>query len=175
MILGFTQKINKKPNYFVRKILFGLIKGGVCKFSDFDHYNNLHREKFGVDFENKIEYKEGKIHTIRAGNRWRVGMVIDFFINTRTINMFRFAPKIAAKHVQKIKINWVQDYGNDLKIVCIEIDNQPFIELYTDLAIGSDKLIKLAINDGFESASDFLNYFNKDFTGQLIFWAGDKY
>lgn len=180
MILGFTQKINKKPNYFVRKIWSALVSFQIERPISFEIFDALHLNALNVRFDystdfsfEKAEYKP-KIHTIRAGNRWRVGMMIDFFINTRTINMFRFAPKTPAKHVQNIKIRYIIDPGYpDETMIEFYIDNKLFCIGYKEYVL--KKIYDLAINDGFESAEDFLNYFNKEFTGQIIFWAGDKY
>lgn len=33
----------------------------------------------------------------------------------------------------------------------------------------------LATNDGFDSVSDFLTYFNDHFTGQIVHWTNLKY
>lgn len=36
-------------------------------------------------------------------------------------------------------------------------------------------MLKLAINDGFESIDDFFNYFNEDTTGKIIHWTDLEY
>ena len=163
MILSFKTKINGKPTYFVEKIHSGLLQNGV---TDFD----------GISFENrnfdlkKLTRSEPKIHTIRTDkkNRWKAGMMIDFFINARQKDMFRFAPRIEVFSIENIEIvhsDFHGDKGYD-KGSWVLIDN---------IVISSCWVDTLARNDGFESTGDFFDYFNEDFKGKIIHWTDHQY
>lgn len=183
MILSFKQVINKKKNYFVRKIWLALliIKDNVNQLSykDFKEFHIDHLLKLGSFFDAPKSFDDypinPKLHTIRAGNRWHAGMIIDFFINARTKKMFRFAPKIPCVSVQEINFEWQYDKHCDEKYISIFIDGQCEINGYYSNVVLLKWVHELAINDGFESAEDFLNYFNKDFTGQIIHWTNKTY
>lgn len=181
MILGFTQKIKGKPNYFVRKIWKGISMAGIKLFpeTNFQDFNYAHKFKLGCFIDGDLVMKlEPKIHTIRKGNRWRAGMIIDFFINTRTKNMFRFAPKIPVKHVQSIRIEYKYAFN-----VFAEKTTDKYPHIYIDEKLYNPfgfpetffRMRELSINDGFENQSEFYKYFNTNFEGQIIHWTDKKY
>ena len=151
MILSFKTKINDKPTFFVEKIHSGLLQNGV---TDFD----------GISFENgnfdvqKLTSSEPKLHTIRTDekNRWKTGVLIDFFINARQKNMFRFAPRIPVISTQFIGIYHLE------KSIEIAVDG---------VYLFPSEIEELALNDGFENVEDFFNYFNEDFHGKIIHWT----
>ena len=155
MILPFSTQLNGKPTYFVEKIHSGLLQNGIIDiagFADDEREFNL----------NKLATSEPKLHTIRKDekNRWKVGNIIDFFINARQKNMFRFAPRIPVIAVQHIDIT---NYNGTKSV---HIDGRK---------LGEFQLHKLAVNDGFASVKDFFEYFNECFSGKLIHWTNLKY
>lgn len=177
MILPFSTQINGKPTYFVEKIWKGL------KTQSTESYIKLWAtvspeettKQFPVDIDIYNEVKP-KLHTIREDkkDRWKPGVMIDFFINARQKNMFRFAPRIPVVSTQKINITWLTKY-----MVFVTIDNKPIGDAIWDrgfICMSCDtRLRELAKNDGFESVEDFFGYFNKDFTGKIIHWTDLRY
>lgn len=100
-----------------------------------------------------------KIHTIREdkGNRWNISYVIDFATGVRTkkYNLFH---KSMCTGTQSIKIV----YGNIPpcgSVVEVIVDGR---------VLFYDEVRKLAKNDGVDSVSDFLDWFDKDFEGKII-------
>lgn len=173
MILPFSTKINGKPTYFVEMILKGL-------YTEADIKQNL---VFGLDvskhvtsyalFVNEDKKKlhdrvsciKPKLHTIREdkNNRWQPGTMIDFFINARTKNMFRFAPRIPLVSLQTIEIKTSFEFMTDYEIV---IDGR---------SLSLDEQVDLAHYDGFNTLYDFYVYFKDGFQGKLIHWTDKRY
>lgn len=161
MILGFSTQINKKPTYFVEKILRGIeFYKAPINLSDFWKYT-------GYDLLSK-QHISPKLHTIREDrtNRWKAGTKIDFFINVRTKDMFRFAPVLPVVSVQ------------DFEVVYDRAKLFPFqkcVILVNGDVLSDVETIHLALNDGFDTVEDFFAYFNEDFKGKLIHWTEKKY
>jgi hypothetical protein len=162
MILGFSTQLNGKPTYFVEKIVCGLFDYMVISKEDWLNYSK--------DFESTTAY-EGKYHTIRddKNDRWKVGTKIDFFINVRKKDMFRFAPVLPVVSTQKILITYTKT--NKAMVI---IDYKCFYMQDFSLE-GNYKMLHLAQNDGFDTIEDFFAYFDKDFTGKIIHWTDLKY
>jgi hypothetical protein len=175
MILPFSTQLNGKPTYFPEKILKSLLdlyQGnemivGLIHESVYD-YSQYKKDDF-INILDLIEESKPKKHTIREDkkDRWQFGYLIDFFINTRTVNMFRFAPRINVVRVQKIEIIYNEE-------ICESLGPEPAI-LVDGVCLNIFQIEKLAENDGFDSVVDFFNYFNTDFTGKLIHWTDLKY
>lgn len=166
MILPFSTQINSKPTYFIEKIWLGLLRShlnliGYHRFRGEAAINNVIDQ---WDIPNSIY---PKLHTIRddKNNRWKVGTIIDFFINCRQKNMFRFAPVLPVVSVQKIEIIYDKVFGKTLYPEIL-IDN---------VKLHPMKLDELAQNDGFDTVEDLFAYFNKDFTGKIIHWTDLRY
>lgn len=114
--------------------------------------------------ENKFEdlIKNGsKIHTFREDihNRWKVGMLIHFWMGN---------PRNVQRHPYQF------GYGRVKRILPAKIDVcRGRIEVKN---YGIDKrspkrfIETVAQNDGFESWEAMKLFFEKDFTGRLIFW-----
>lgn len=162
MILPFSTQLKGKPTYFVEKIHKSFRIHEVNMKAAIDpsihytaNYNFIAKDKLPA-----------KLHTIREdkNERWKPGTKIDFFINCRQKNMFRFAPVLPVVSVQKIEICWTYKYK--YRIPHIRIDGHPLLVF---------EHLKLAHNDGFDTIEDFYAYFNKDFTGKLIHWTDIKY
>ncbi|MDO3641955.1 hypothetical protein [Mucilaginibacter sp. L3T2-6] len=176
MTLGFSTKINGKPNYFPEKIISALQLEGVISIEKacelLRDYPLLvdERLRFIDTYRTAIENYKPKGHTIRRDehNRWRAGMDIHPVINNRTRNRFQFAPVIKCVRVQDYRIGYFPE------------ENYPCplnnIHVYIDGNVLSDAAVKqLAINDGFDTVADFFAYFNTDFTGKIIHWTDLKY
>lgn len=171
MILPFSTQINGKPTYFVEKIWKGL-----KTLSPESHSKIIASvspgeqiKQFPVDIDVYKEVKQ-KIHTIREdkNDRWQPGVMIDFFINARQKNMFRFAPRIPVVSTQKIFMTYLPHLGNGFEV---SVDGK---HLY------KDTIEKIAINDGFESFEEFRDYFisqmkDDSFSGKIIHWTDLKY
>lgn len=166
MILPFSTKIKGKPTHFVERIHSGLIANGLM---DGEDENCLTHEEYDM---NAFSEKHKKIHTIREdkAKRWKPGTKIDFFINARQKNMFRFAPVLPVISVQKVFMTYA--YGD---LIQISIDDRELI--------GYNERLQFALNDGFDSWEDFLDYFypkiqeskEKFFKGKLIHWTNLSY
>ena len=165
MILPFSTQLNGKPTYFPEKIIKSLDVSDVEKATLNDSLAEIICPK---DFEfilgstNPFFEHHPKLHTIRKDekDRWNPGILIDFFINTRKKNMFRFAPKIPVVSIQHIGILHYRDNPE------VNIDGKYLFP---------NEIEQLAINDGFESVDEFFQYFNEDFHGKIIHWTNLKY
>lgn len=160
MILSFSTKLNGKETYFVEKIWQSF--PDEFTIDNFDKYFNGFCELV-YDFNcDAIDFLP-KNHTIREdkNNRWKSGVNIDFFINARTKNMFRFAPTIPVVSTQKIEFK--------------EIDQESYVILIDGKTATQNQIEMLAVNDGFDSTKEFLEYFPIGFTGKIIHWTDLKY
>jgi hypothetical protein len=161
MILPFSTQLNGKSTYFVEKILRGIeIYKAPINLLDFWKHT-------GYDLFSKQNVTP-KFHTIREdkNDRWKAGTKIDFFINCRQKNMFRFAPVLPVVSVQKIEIAWYNKKPEWYKNVTVSVDG---------FSLNRTKIVELAQNDGFDSVEDFFRYFDKDFKGKIIHWTDLKY
>ena len=106
-----------------------------------------------------------KIHSIRAGSRWKAGMKIHFATGVRTplYNQFNTGVVIS---VQKISISPPVVHKDGYRTALILIDGKGINE-YTKSVLAS--------NDGFDSIDDFWNWFDKGIRGQIIHWTNFKY
>ncbi len=168
MILPFSTQLNGKPTRFVEKIVFGLYKNGLISVGKASELLETPMSIIEV-FENQ------KIHTIREdkNNRWKVGTMIDFFINVRQKNMYKFAPVLPVVSTQPIDIkNTTYTNGSFFRKVSVE----GFMLYHEyDKRIIDNGLLEFAQNDGFDTIEDFFEYFNKDFTGKIIHWTDKRY
>lgn len=170
MILPFSTQINGKNTYFVEKTQAGLVQE-----QRFKELNILDFEPENFDFDYFLNCIP-KIHTIREdkNDRWKPGTKIDFFINCRQKNMFRFAPVLPVVSVQEVLIFWATKY-----MAIVEVDDKYLGNAIWDrsfLGMSCDpKVRELAQSDGFDSVEDFFRYFDKDFKGKIIHWTDLKY
>ena len=173
MILGFSTifpkgkgKLSGNKTHFVEKIWQSISESITMKtFTSFlDGMENVNYD-FSLDAIDMMP----KLHTIRSDekNRWIVGMDIHFYIGVRTKNMFRFAPTLKVKSIQKIEITYDEDICEKyFSIPTAFIDNRPLTIL---------EFQQLAVNDGFADESEFCHWFDEDFTGKIIHWTDLKY
>lgn len=168
MILAFSTQINKKPTYFVERIHLSFRIQEVNMKAGLDP--SIHYPK-DYNFIAKSQVA-AKIHSIREdkSNRWKAGTKIDFFINCRQKDMFRFAPVLPVVSVQDVFITYAHS-----DILEISIDDR-YIHSYSER-------LELAKNDGFDTWDDFFNYFyplikaseDKCLSLRLIHWTNHRY
>lgn len=174
MILGFSTQLKGKPTYFVEKIWEGLLRDVIPVDLAYVDRLESHEKRFGKRWDYLPEEMERmtnpKIHTIREDikDRWKAGTKIDFFINCRQKDMFRFAPVLPVVSVQKVHIKYKPEsvffaryYPADVYV------DERFLAVH--------EIAAFAQNDGFDTVEDFFAYFNKDFTGKLIHWTDKRY
>lgn len=169
MILPFSTQMNGKPSYFVEKIWSGLIDKKIATIDDCRQFEKHHEGISPIPFEICPYYKP-KLHTLREDkkDRWQEGKMIDFFINCRQKDMFRFAPVLPVVSVQNVEIFYsAQSMWNDtIARPTVYVDGYD---------LHPDKIRQLAQNDGFDTIEDFFTYFNEDFKGKIIHWTDLKY
>lgn len=191
MILPFSTQLNGKPTYFVESIWEGLLRNVFDEDKEYQEYLRLHKKKFDVYWDwfpedhKRLEYP--KIHTIREDkkDRWKPGTKIDFFINCRQKDMFRFAPVLPVVITQKIEFIWKENIekhtclGTKFDRTCtVRIDDRFYGDAYllNGSLISSSYTIKtLAQNDGFDCEEDFFAYFNATYIGKIIHWTEKRY
>lgn len=177
MILGFKTKIGNRETLFIERIWHSLLFVRGIDFRDWREYRAAYKEKFGENLK-ILECSTPKKHTFRKDkkNRWKAGMIIDFYISVRTKNMFRFAPKVKVKSIQEVEMIWS---GGKINTITIWIDKECYVQDYGIDYNSSEQRQKrmetLAKNDGFDTVQDFLEYFNENFYGKIIHWTDLKY
>jgi hypothetical protein len=176
MILPFSTQMNGKPTYFIERIWEGLLRNIFKDDTEYQLYLDSHKNRFGKYWDwfpdEHTRLENPKIHTIREdkNDRWHAGKMIDFFINCRQKNMFRFAPVLPVVSVQKVEIIWV-GFSDSFR-PWVKIDGK---SIYTLDQIDKEKMLQLAQNDGFDTIEDFFAYFNEDFQGKIIHWTDLRY
>ncbi|WP_281233484.1 hypothetical protein [Flavobacterium gelatinilyticum] len=171
MILGFSTQINGKPSFFIEKIWKGLLK---------DKFNLIAYNRFRTESSicNTIDEWDipktsyPKIHTVREDpkGRWKKGNNIDFFINVRKKDMFRFAPVLPVVSTQSVAMSYLY---ND--IIEISINGRQLHDW--------KEILQFIHNDGFDNLKDFFDYFypliavTKDnwYEAKIIHWTDFKY
>lgn len=168
MILPFSTLLNGKPTHFVPRILLGLeafkLMERVAVMKQLDEYFT----KFPAHYKDYAGTEVSpKLHTIRvdAKDRWHPFLMIHFFINNRTPDMFRFAPIVPCTATQKIMI--ISNGPNDFDV---------FVD---DIALSASEQERFIVNDGFDSREEFEAHFlppsTSSFTGKLIHWTELRY
>ncbi|MBP4137440.1 hypothetical protein [Flavobacterium geliluteum] len=174
MILGFSTQLNGKPTHFVEKIWKGL-KENLSKELHALHEAQMTQEELTKPYEvdgDVYPLVKAKLHSLREDKkgRWKAGMKIDFFINVRKKDMFRFAPVLPVVSTQKVFMSYRY---NDL--IQISVGDK---ELF-----GYNERLEFAINDGFDTWRDFFDYFYPQIKAtpdnflkmKLIHWTDKKY
>jgi len=184
MILPFSTHINGLPTMFTNKIV-------KCMW---EHYPALMQElslsrqlpEYYV-FEDLTVFETSilkpKLHTIRedSKDRWKAGTKIDFFINCRQKNMFRFAPVLPVVSVQEV---FMTKKGDEIEITVGKVGSYLGGD---DIYLYYEAKKELALNDGFDSYDAFKQYFFDRieenwkryganwFKGKIIHWTDLKY
>lgn len=203
MILGFYQKINGKPTNFREKILscvspvtaVGLVYAPVTKkvMNGNPRQMAILIDEVGLvsqpkPFEVKTTFKP-KRHTIREdkSGRWRKGMKIQMVYRGKHYSIAdhfnKDVPELShCKDVQRITIHWrrpkfmEKKYGDNIPTFTLKVKNQYLYVTIDGKLIGHKTLKELAINDGFESIAEFLQYFRKTIKNwSLIHFTDFKY
>lgn len=116
-------------------------------------------------FEEKITKQPGfrpKIHTLREGERWEPGDLINFATGVRSKNYKEFN-RDTCKSTQQVVI------------VNVPYTGFPYIFVDGKLLLNYERE-HLALNDGFDSLEDFARWFHKPcYVLQLIHWTDFKY
>lgn len=121
-------------------------------------------EKIAASFGERSDHAP-KIHTIRSGINWNRGDKIHFQIwegRPYKSKVIQFRPVSLVAGIQTL-------FVSDCEI------------LIDGVAPNNEELMLLAMNDGFDSVTDFLKYFrgryDKDgeFFGQIIHWTDYRY
>lgn len=173
MILPFSTEMNGKPTHFIDKIWSGLIYKKlstirICR--DFERQRALITpSQFGI-----VPYHHPKLHTIREdkNNRWKVGTKIDFFINARQKNMYRFAPVLPVVRIQNFEIVYETSFYRK-RYPVVFINNVMFYDAVGH--INEYKMLDFVNSDGFDTIEDFFDYFDKDYVGKIIHWTDLEY
>lgn len=121
---------------------------------------------FRKEFVSKIK-SGSKLHTIRKDEllRWKKGMTMHMATGVRTAN-YKCFKKTICTSIQSIRIVHFDGQGHCKSWASVWIDGKP---------MSDNQVRKLAVNDGFESPSEFFKWFNTNFTGRIIHWAKKKY
>lgn len=142
-----------EPTYFVEKIWKSLSEktNGYDPSGGYqDAYDN-HFHPMGKGLKN-IHQFEPKHHTIRAGNRWKVGD--------------KFSPRVWSGKPYASKMITIALDIEVKKVIPIECK---VVDGFKNFGYSSETVCKIATNDGLK-ISDFLNWFNKPLIGQIICW-----
>ncbi len=146
-----------KPTYFVEKCWRSI---GIPEPTFLDYIDELNPDLINTyDFRSSLRHPTDfspKHHTIRAGNRWKVG---DYF-----------SPRVwSGKPYQSRQIIIAPDLEIK-KIWSFEIKNSEMF--INNRKIGSLETVDLALNDGLHTR-DLFDWFKypKPFTGQIICWS----
>jgi hypothetical protein len=171
MTLGFSTKIEGKPTYFVEKIWKGIKEHEITvELCDATFNHNFNWDVFkGV---------APKLHTVREDckNKWKVLNKIHFVINNRTKNRFQFAPILQVKSIQIFEIKYQVLIGKTIASVFIdEVLQGEVILINCIIKTSSFTVDNIALNDGFKSTNDFLEWFSEDFKGKMIHWTDLRY
>lgn len=126
---------------------------------------------FKPQFKDKI-LSGSKLHTIREDkqNRWKKDTKIHFATGARTKEYNQFMEGVCVS-TQSIIIHHAITFAR------VTIDNHLTFGIHqkaTGLVYASE-LEDFVRNDGFDSVSDFLNWFSADFSGKIIHWTDLTY
>lgn len=142
-----------EPTFFVEKIWTGLAdQWYVMDDIDFS----------GIDFDFHLYYNgQPKWHTIRSGNRWKVGDKFSPRVwsgKPYASKQIVIAPDIEIKKIWQVHINFKQTSP------VLILDGTPTF---------FDRGKEIAKNDGL-SLEDFIGWFSKgEFHGQILSWSND--
>lgn len=115
-----------------------------------------------------------KIHSIRAGNRWKPGMLIHPATGVRT----KHYKQITEGPLTVISVQTIEILYNEMYSTCVIIDG--IFGYESSMMQDKEVLETLAKNDGFETFEEFAKAFQaihpgKEFQGQIIHWTDYRY
>lgn len=149
-----------EETFFPEKILNALHPGGKS-----DTLNALPAEmKPIINYFFVLDGSDKKLHTIRAGNRWKQGEIV-------SLRVWSDKP-YRSKQIEFAQVQLT-------KVIPIDIDFWPLSKHTWErkILVGATYLSNhkvLANNDGL-SLPDFLNWFQKPMNGQILCWGDVKY
>lgn len=174
MTLGFKQQVDGRPTFFPEKIMEGLFDHGLVSISK---AAELARNEL-IPFPESWKYidtlrkawggHKPKLHTIREDSKglWKPGRDIHMVVANRTPKRYQFAPLVPCISTQRVKI----DFELPMQII---VDGSIISPAQVEI---------LAVNDGFECADAFFDYFDTPndleggyWCGKIIHWTDLKY
>lgn len=166
-----------QPTDFVNKIWEGIWQGKLAPTSAMWQPCDLDKEdivRLEQEFENYYQYLPRvknytpKFHTIRAGNRWKVG---DWFcMKVWGTDVNPKSGRSGPYHSKQIVISPPMQVKKVWEIVIVPQDRLLVIDGLNYYPLAYDETIALlAENDGL-SSEDLLEWFKKPLTGQIICW-----
>jgi hypothetical protein len=171
MILGFKTKTDDgKPTLFPEKVLQCLMSQVWIKVVDW--HEIMKDSPYG---QMAVGTFTPKLHSMREGihDRWKPGVMIDFYTGVRTKKAYRFAPRVPVVSVQKVEIKQVDvleiGFGyldTDGRVLTVEVDGK---------ILSVNKIRKLSYNDGFMSLHEFFGWFQDGWKGKIIHWTNLRY
>jgi hypothetical protein len=161
MMLQFDKQLNGELTYFPEKITKSLIENEI--FPDDDVLNFI-CSKYSIFNTTEFINCSPKNFTIRRDQEdfWNGNQIIEFSFDGKTLIL----PSVPVISVQEILMTYIQGRFE------ISIDDK--------YIWGWNSLRALAINDGFDSFTDFSIYYknkmdNGVFTGKIIHWTHLRY
>ncbi len=155
MIIPFRSHFNRRPTYFKEKILASVLPG----------YRILHQPK---------------LHTIRRSSQYRPGQFLHMAYGVRTKKYEQFNRNIVGLEkctgIQRFEIAWSEARHENLSpSYTIPFDSRFARVWVDDRPLSFMRIEAVAMNDGFDSTQDFLNWFSTDFQGEIVHWTDLKY
>jgi hypothetical protein len=145
-----------------------MVLGFKKKFADGTPTEFLEKIIAGVDPLGFLEDEQIKLHSIRAGNRWKAGMSIQMAYGVRTSNYHQFNQHHkqlqTCVSVQSIEM----DYNLHDNTIGMKIDGRIVDKYIIRQVIKNDGLLR----------HQFIDWFFKDsnsFSGQIIHWTDLTY
>jgi len=187
MTLGFKQKFPwGEPTNFREKILAG---AGYVWATMMYPQTNGNPPIVGESYAAKgPQLYNPKIHTMRADptNRWKAGRKIEMVYRGagyKIIDHFnKGIPELeVCTGVQKVKISCIVPPPSKKNPLSDPETYWPKIEVdgrvigYTDDLTDKDEVLKFVQNDGFESITQFVMWFNKPWEGKIIHFTNFRY
>jgi hypothetical protein len=176
MILSFSKQFKDgTPNFFIHKIWQSIFESDLIPNANEEyifHYLKDFQSKFGCSWDEQIHGFNPKKHTIREDkhDRWHAGQLIHPVVFNRSKNRFQFAPAFSCVSTQNIEIK------KNYHMFEVFIDDKLIGHYFPKPNCYDSKEIKqLSLNDGFNSVEQFLEWFNRDFSGKIIHWTSLKY
>lgn len=170
MTLGFKIKMDDgKPTLFPEKVLQCLMQEVWIKIVDW--HEIMKDSPYG---QMAVGTFKPKRHSMREDihNKWKPGVIIDFFTGVRTKQAYRFAPRVLVNSIQTVEFERTEWTTR----LCYELEDGRIFQVRVDgRLLTRSKIKQLAINDGFETVEDFFEWFKAGWKGKIIHWTNLKY
>jgi hypothetical protein len=118
-----------------------------------------------------------KLHSIREGQRWKVGDTIHMATGVRTSSYWQFNKDIPdlqkVKAIQRIDIIIRND---SVRMIFVDRKLKYLYSKKDQAEIDGSWFLEFAYNDGFDNKEQFWKWFTKTIrNGQIIHWTDHKY